>query len=351
MKKVLIVDDSPVLQQLMAHIIAMDPALEVAGIVNNGEEALEFVRKNKPDVITMDIHMPKMDGYETTRRIMEEFPTPIVIVTSSVGVKEMVYTFRLLEAGALAVIHRPPFFDNKNYKIEVHQLVETIKLMSEVKVVGRKNVFKRALILPQVQPVQKGTNRIELIAIGASTGGPQVLQTLLSRLPHNLPVPVLIVQHIAKGFLEGFVDWMSGAILLKVQIGAQGEKLLPGHCYIAPDNCNMGVSKDLKIILDYNGSAGGHRPSVAHLFHSVALAFGPRSAGVLLSGMGKDGAMELKEMKDRGALTIIQDEASCIVFGMPGEAKKLGAETYALPPEQIADSLSALFNKVNGGGK
>jgi two-component system chemotaxis response regulator CheB len=192
------------------------------------------------------------------------------------------------------------------------------------------------------------TGGIQLIAIGASTGGPQVLQKILSRFPRDLSVPVLIVQHIAIGFVEGFADWLGGSVLLPIHVAVQGEKLLPGHCYIAPDKYHMGVGHNLKIILDNTESKNCPQPSVAYLFHSVTEVLGSHAIGVLLTGMGRDGAAELKEMKNKGAITFVQNEESSVVFGMPGEAVKLDAATYVLSPEEIADSLSALVNKANG---
>jgi len=348
MIKVLIVDDSVVVQEFLRHILVSDPAIEVVGIANNGEEAIELVGQKKPDVITMDIHMPKMDGFETTRQIMETQPTPIVIVSALSRVKEAAYTFRLLEAGALTVVLRPPAFDTPGNKAAAEELILTVKLMSEVKVVRRciSPKCRNSMAAPVKTP--KAVSGIQLIAIGASAGGPQALQRLLSRLPREFPVPVLIVQHIATGFVEGFADWLGGSILLPVHLAVRGEKPLPGHCYLAPDNFHMGLGADLNIVLSSEEPQNGSQPSVAYLFHSVAGVLGPHAVGVLLTGMGRDGASELKEMKDKGAVTFVQNEESCVVFGMPGEAVKLDAATYMLSPEEIADSLTALVKKTNG---
>ena len=349
MIKVLIVEDSVVAQEFLKHILTSDPAIQVVGIANNGEEAIELVRQKKPDVITMDIYMPKMDGFETTRRIMETLPTPIVIVSGIGRIKEAAYTFKLLEAGALTVVLRPPAFDNPGNKAAVDELIATVKLMSEVKVVRRERSLKSRDMKAEIIKTTEAVGGIALIAIGASAGGPQALQKLLSRLPRDLSVPVLIVQHIAAGFVEGFADWLGGSILLPVHIAARGEKPLPGHCYIAPDNFHMGVGHDLRIVLSSNEPKNGSQPSVAYLFHSVADVLGPHAVGVLLTGMGRDGAIELKEMKDKGAATFAQNKESSVVFGMPGEAVKLDAATYILSPEEIADNLAALVKKTDGG--
>jgi two-component system chemotaxis response regulator CheB len=347
MIKVLIVDDSKVIQEFLAHLLSSDPDIQVVGFANSGIEAIELVKKKKPDIITMDIHMPGMDGYEATRTIMETYPTPIVIVSGSSNKKEVSNTFRLLEAGALAVVIRPPGFENPKFAASRKELIQTVKLMSEVKVVrlfprSRKEQIKP---LKLVQTFENDLKRIQIIAIGASTGGPMALQIILSGLPGDLPVPVLIVQHIAKGFVKGFNEWLSATSGIKLKIAEDGEHLLPGIGYIAPDNFHMGISRGDKIILSDQPPENGLKPSVSCLFRSVAQSFGPNALGVLLTGMGKDGADELKAMKDKGAFTLVQNKESCVVFGMPGEALSIGAADQALSPEKIAEILAKSGSK------
>jgi two-component system, chemotaxis family, protein-glutamate methylesterase/glutaminase len=342
MIKVLIVDDSKVIQEFLAHLLSSDPDIQVVGIANSGYDAIELVRIRKPDVITMDIHMPGMDGYETTRAIMESVPTPIVIVSGSIKIKEVAHTFRSLEAGALAVVLRPPGFEHPQFTTSRKELIQMVKLMSEVKVIRlfprtRKEQIKTIQL---VQSFENDMKRIRVIAIGASTGGPLALQMILSRLPVDLPVPVLIVQHIAKGFVKGFLEWLSASSGIKLKIAEDGEHLLPGTGYIAPDNYHLGIGKGNRISFSDQPPENGLKPSVSFLFRSVAHSFGPNAAGVLLTGMGKDGAAELKAMKDRGALTLVQNEESSVVFGMPGEALRIGAADQALSPEAIAEILA-----------
>jgi two-component system chemotaxis response regulator CheB len=342
MIRTLIVDDSKVIQEFLAHLLSSDPDIQVVGVANSGLEAIELTKIKKPDVITMDIHMPGMDGYEATRTIMETLPTPIVIVSGSLKIKEVANTFRYLEAGALAVVLRPPGFGHPQFATSRKELIQTVKLMSEVKVVrlfprSRKEPVKHFGI---VQTFEKDIKRIQVIAVGASTGGPMALQIILSRLPVDLPIPVLIVQHIAKGFLKGFLEWLSATSGIKLKIGEDGETILPGFGYIAPDNFHMGISRGSKIKLSNQPSENGLRPSVSYLFRSVAQTFGPNALGVLLTGMGKDGADELKTMKDKGALTLVQNEESSVVFGMPGEALRIGAADNALSLERIAEIMA-----------
>jgi two-component system chemotaxis response regulator CheB len=348
MIKVLIVEDSPVAQEFLVYILTSDPAIQVVGIANNGVEALEAVTQKRPDVITMDIHMPMMDGFEATRRIMETRPTPIVMVSGSIGAKEVAATFRAVEAGALAVVLRPPGIDRQEFEAAARELIQTVKLMSEVKVVRR---FPRLASAPALPPaakveVQKAVAGIQAIAIGTSTGGPPVLREILSGLPRDLPVPVFIVQHIAPGFVGGLAEWLAGASRFPVRVPSHGEHPAPGQGYIAPDGCHMGIGSGPRIVLSGDAPENGLRPSVAYLFRSVARVFGPRAVGVLLTGMGRDGARELKAMKDMGAITIAQDEESSVVHGMPGEAIRLDAATYVLPPEGIAAVLAASVTSV-----
>ena len=349
MIKVLIVEDSPVAQEFLVHVLTSDPAIQVVGVVNDGADVLMAIQEKHPDVVTMDIHMPKVDGYEATRIIMENAPTPTVIVSASTSATEAAATFRALEAGALAVVFRPPGIGHPAHEAAARELIQTVKLMSEIKVV-RRFAHPTKTRTPPALPVPAPTfaRDIQVIAIGASTGGPPVLNTILSLLPRDLPVPVLIVQHIAPGFVVGFVEWLAGAAHFPMHIAAHGQPALPGHGYVAPDGYHMGVAPGPRIVLSQQAPENGLRPAVAYLFRSVAQVMGARAIGVLLTGMGRDGAEELKVMKDRGALTIAQDEASSIVHGMPGVAIQLGAATYVLPPESIAAMLAGLVEKVNG---
>ncbi|MGO8694348.1 MAG: chemotaxis-specific protein-glutamate methyltransferase CheB [Rectinemataceae bacterium] len=349
MIRVLVVEDSPVVQEFLTYILDSDPDIRVVGVAPNGMEALDCVEMLRPDVITMDIHMPIMDGFEVTRRIMETVPTPIVIVSGSTGATELASTFRALEAGALAVISRPPGLNHTAFDEGSKELILTVKLMSEIKVVRRFARKKPAqTAAPAVPAREPGTaSGIRIIAIGASTGGPPVLKEILSGLSKNFSLPVLIVQHIAAGFVKGFSEWLAGASGFPVHIASNGEVPLPGHGYLAPDDFHLGLAGGPRIVLsDDSPERSGLRPSVAHLFRSVARVLGPQAVGVLLTGMGRDGAEEMKMMRDRGAITIAQDEESSVVHGMPGEAIRLDAATYVLPPKGIAAMLSSLSEKA-----
>ncbi len=343
MIKVLVVEDSPVVREFLVHVLSSDPEIQVIGTAKNGKEAIDAVRNKKPDIITMDIHMPEMDGFEATRRIMETQPVPIVIVSGSSSAGEVAMSFKAVEAGALAVIARPKGIGHPDYEATAKELIQTVKLMSEVKVVRRWPRLKTEAPPPTLGvEIRKALPAIQVVAIGASTGGPIALQTILSGLPRDFSVPVLIVQHISAGFVEGFAHWLGQSSGFPVHIASEGEYLLPGHAYVAPEGFHMMVKARNLIALSTAEPKDGLRPSVSYLFKSVAQVFGQNAIGVLLTGMGKDGAQELKLMKENGALTIAQDEASSVVHGMPGEAIKISAATYVLPPESIAALLATL---------
>jgi len=345
--RVLIVDDSRVVQQFMLHIFSYDSDIEVVGLAGTGEEAIKLALEKKPDVITMEISMPDMDGEEATRLIMERIPTPIVIVSGILQPDDIVNSFKLFESGALAIVPRPPWMEDPDFIEARKNLIQTVKLMSEVEVVRRfpkqsKERVKSVHIKPKGHIDVKS---IQLIAIGASTGGPAALKTILSNIPEDLPVPVVIVQHIAKGFVKGLRDWLSGTAVLPLHIASDGEVLKPGNVYIAPDDYQTGIVAGPGIALSKSAMENDPVPSIDYLFRSVSEVLGKNAMGVLLTGMGKDGAKELKGMKKKGAITIVQNEASCVVFGMPGEAIKMGAADHVLAPEKIAELLTDLFKK------
>ena len=341
---VLVVEDSPVVQMLLQHLLDSDPRLHVIGTANNGQEAVDFVAGRKPDVILMDVHMPGMDGYEATRRIMETQPVPIVISSATMTTEEVGATFHALEAGAVAFIEKPVGLNTPGFDQMAQKLLQTVKLMAEVKVVKRWARGRSVLPRPAVE-LPRRAEAIEVVAIGASTGGPPVIQTILKGLRKDYPVPILVVQHIAAGFLGGMVDWLRQTTPLPVQLAVHGATALPGNVYLAPDGFHMGFLPGGRILLSKDHPENGSRPAVSFLFRSVANVCAARAVGVLLTGMGRDGADELKLLKDKGAVTIAQNAETSIVHGMPGEAIRLGAAVHTLPPEQIAATLVTLVTR------
>lgn len=347
MIRVLVVEDSPTVRELLLQILASDPAIEVAGTAETGEEALDAVERTRPDIVTMDVHMPKMNGFDATRRIMETRPTPIIIVSGTGDATDTTKAFRAIESGALAILRKPCGLGHPEHDQSSADLLRTVKLMSEVKVVRRWPRFRSVEVLPVAQASNEFQllpthSQIRLVAIGASTGGPPVLQTILADLSKDFPVPILIVQHIAPGFTQGLVDWLAQSSSLPIHVPIDGQLALPGCVYVAPDGSHMAISADSRMQLSADDPENGLRPSVSYLFRSVAKSYGPSAVGVLLTGMGRDGASELKMMKEQGAVTIAQDRDSSVVHGMPGEAIRLGGACYVLPPKKIRAALASL---------
>lgn len=346
--EVLIVEDSPAMRELLVHIFSQDAQFHVMGTAVDGQQAVEMVKANKPDVITMDLHMPRMNGIEAVRLIMESVPTPIVIVSGSSEPAEVAQTFRALEAGALALVEKPVGPKHPRTREIADKLRQTVKLMSEVRVVRRwpKRTAPSARINTSIADKTKA--QVQLIVIGASTGGPLVLQTILKGLAGKLTVPVLIVQHMADSFTQGFADWLAQSTRMPVTVANDGEVLKAGQIYIAPERRHTEVRAGLYVRLCDKPPYNGHKPSVSPLFRSAAEEFGANAIGVLLSGMGRDGAEELKLLRDAGALTIAQDLASSVVPGMPGEAIRLGAAVRISAPENIPAELLKKIPAING---
>ncbi|MCL4502429.1 MAG: chemotaxis-specific protein-glutamate methyltransferase CheB [Deltaproteobacteria bacterium] len=337
--KVLVVEDSPVVRDLISYILSNAAGLRVIATAATGEAAIETAARLKPDLITMDVNLPGIDGYEATRRIMETSPVPIIIVSASYDPKDLTKMFRMVEAGALTFLPTPLGIGHPGFQARAGELIRTVKLMSEIRVVRRWP--KRAATLPRVQ-VKRTPKTLEVVALGASTGGPLVLKKILAGLRPGFPAPVLIVQHMSPGFVTGLADWLRESTRFPVKVAQPRELILPGNAYVAPDGLHMGIDRSGQIDLYAGEPVSGLRPAVAPLFRSVAERYGPHAAAILLTGMGDDGAAEMAVIKKQGVITIAQDKESSVVHGMPGEAIKLGAADYILPPEKIAELLNTL---------
>ena len=346
MIKVLVVDDSAVARDWIIYLLNSQPDITVIGVAKDGREAITAVLQLAPDVVTMDVMMPNMDGLEAARTIMAQTPVPIAIVSGHWDPNERANTFRALEEGALACVSKPRGIGHPDYEKNVKELVETVCALSKLKNLRSWWRPGKPVSTPvQNAPARRTLPAVEVVAIGVSTGGPPVLKTILAGLPREFPVPILIVQHIARGFLTGMVDWLAAAVSVPIRIPSHGERALGGHVYLAPDDFHFGVESQgngVRMLLRDSEKENGVRPAASFLFRSVAKAFGKKAMAVLLTGMGKDGAEELRVLRERGALTIAQDKATSTVHGMPGEAIRLGAATYVLPPEKIAATLATL---------
>jgi two-component system chemotaxis response regulator CheB len=347
MIRVLIVDDSATVRALLRFILESDPEIQVIGMAPTGVEGVRQTLALKPDLITMDVYMPGLDGFEATRQIMEQRPTPIVIVSSGVEHSEMMVTFNAMQAGALEVIGKPAGVMHPNYPELSQQLITTVKLMSEVKVIRRyRSVMSPRPVVRSV-PAERP---LTLLAIGASTGGPAALNLLRKGLPVEFPLPVLVVQHMTVGFMGGLVSWLQLESRLQIKIGEDGERVRPGKVYFAPDDTHIQMIGHGILGLSQGAPVNHVRPSANVLFDSVARVYGGEAVGILLTGMGEDGASGLKAMHDRGSPTIAQDEATSAVYGMPKAAMELGAADQILPIGQIPGALLALLSSANKSG-
>ncbi len=319
MIRVLVVEDSPLMCEILTSMMNSDPKILVVAVANNGKEAVELVPRLKPDIITMDMDMPVMDGFEATKQIMAYYPTPILIVSSSVFRMGMERVFKAISHGALDVIDKSELEIVENKK-SGEALIAKIKFLTGVRVLDHPLVKlqnERAVI--DLKPFRKKVSD-KIVAIVASTGGPQALLKILQRFPEDFPCGIVIVQHITNGFLPGLVDWLNKECKIRVKIGEDSEEIRPGVAYIAPDNFHMKVEGDGKIGLLNEPSDCGHKPSGDVLLESVAKVYGMGSVGTILTGMGRDGVMGMKAIKQSHGKTIAQDEKSCVVFGMPNVA-------------------------------
>lgn len=338
MIRVLVAEDSATTRELLVHILKSDPEIQVVGEAKNGEEAVAMTRQLRPDVVTMDIRMPLMDGFEATKQIMVECPTPIVIVSASVDVREVEVSINALRVGALTVIAKPDGPGSLSFAELSRRFLATVKSMSQVKVVRHWVQKEPRLPSPAPRSAVSHHPRPQVVAIAASTGGPGALCQVLSELPGNFPVPVLVVQHIAQGFLAGFASWLNTNVSLKVKIAEAGEDPVARTIYLPPDDRHLGLAGS-KLAVSDAPPVGGFRPSASYLFETTARAFGAASLAVVLTGMGQDGVEGLRCVREAGGQVIAQDQASSVVYGMPGAAARAGVVDQVLPLKDIAAGI------------
>jgi two-component system chemotaxis response regulator CheB len=338
MIRVLIAEDSPTAREILVAVLSADPEIEVVGTARDGREVVEMTRTLKPDLVTMDIHMPELDGFEATKRIMIETPTPIIIITASLDVNDVRVSMEALRVGALALMDKPALGD-PDFEAATARMVSTVKAMAGVKVV--RHWAPRASTPQSYTPMpdRPPSGRVRLVAIAASTGGPAALARVFADLPGRFPVPIIVVQHITKGFVPGLVSWLNSTCPLQVKIAEEGEPLLASTVYIAPDDCHLGVDAGLKVRLNTGEAINGFRPSATYMFQSAAKALGPATVSVILTGMGQDGVQGLRAVHEVGGRIAAQDEASSVVFGMPGAAIAQGLADRVLPLSDIGDWL------------
>jgi len=339
--RVLVVDDSSTVRLMLCRMLETDSTIKVVGTASNGREAVEQVAMLKPDMVTMDVNMPVMDGLAAIEHIMAYNPLPILVVSSVVDKQNTSNAAKALGAGAVDVMSKPEPKSVDEFNDVAADLRAKIKLLSRVRVI----THPRARLLDHdpkthlevVKDNESGFKKI--VAIGSSTGGPQALQRILCSLPGDLNAGVVIVQHIARGFTDGLVEWLSNISKLDIKKGEDGQLIQPGEVLIAPDGIHMIVSSGGRINLVERHISGPHKPSADVLLESVADVYGSNAIGVILTGMGRDGAQGIKAIHDRGGHTIAQDENTSVIFSMAKEAIKLGGVEKVSPLTEISNII------------
>ena len=353
--RVLVVDDSLTARKHLVEVLRADPELEVAGEAADGKRAIELCRTLRPDVITLDMMLPLMSGVEVTEYVMAYSPTPILIVSSSTNRGELCKTYDALAAGAVDVFEKPNGNDPDG--VWERGLVSTVKIVSRIRVIthlrGKLGSSGRTPAEAASFDSCDSATRKSVIAIGGSTGGPAAIVEILRGLPPGFPIPILLVIHIGELFSAAFAEWLDGQSTLRVRYAKDGEALPvlgQGGVFMPPSGLHLVVQRG-KLRLTSDRERNSCRPSVDVLFESLAKEIGGETAACLLTGMGRDGAAGLLALRHAGALTIAQDEASSVVFGMPGAAIELGAVDRVLPLDQIAAALAAVAFETEPGRK
>ncbi|MDF2970088.1 MAG: chemotaxis response regulator protein-glutamate methylesterase [Microvirga sp.] len=340
--RVMVVEDSLVVRQLLVHIIASDPRLVVAAAVSSAEEALREIGRVRPDVISMDIRLPGMDGLEATRRIMAEHPTPIVVIASSIEDSSLKISMNALRAGALTVVEKPVGLSSDGYAAIASTICTQLYIMSQVPVVRQRSFVPwREAGAPRREP-EWSAMRPSIMGIAASTGGPPALAKVLGALPPDFPMPILLVQHMGAPFMEGFASWLNGLVSLEVRLAQDQEIPKPGQVYVAPGDRHLLLSSAGTLKLSAEPPLGNQRPSATMLFQSMAHSLGRRGLGVILTGMGEDGAQGLVELRQAGGYAVAEDESTAVVYGMPAAAARMGGVNVSLPLDLIAPRVLRL---------
>lgn len=340
--RVLLVEDSATARHMLANIIRSAPDMQLAGEAVDGKQAVQMVEQLSPDIVLMEAVLPGMSGLEATREIMNLFPTPIVVCSTSVESAEATLAFEAINAGALAVLPKPQGPGSPVYEARAKELLATLRSMAGVRVIRRWRTgmlpgLKRSDSAESERHLLNG--RPEIVAIAASTGGPQTLKEIFRFLPSSFNVPVVIIQHMSADFVLPMAQWLNTVSRLDVRVAQAGDKPLPGTIYFAPGYQHLQMTRDRRFELKDTPTGLRHIPSCDVFMTSVAQQYGACAVGIVLTGMGEDGARGLRAMYEAGAATIAQDEASCVVFGMPQEAIALGAARMILSPLEISNYL------------
>ncbi|HJV35291.1 chemotaxis-specific protein-glutamate methyltransferase CheB [Geomonas sp.] len=338
--RILIADDSLLVREVLCGIFQQYPDTCVVGSASNGQEAVELTLSLKPDLVILDLIMPVLDGLETLEEIMAIAPTPVLVLSGAVDESEVDRAFTAIKRGALDVMEKPELDAPGSLEEFAERLHEKVRLLSGIRVIRHPRRRTRYPLEERLEAAAGSTPNI--LAIGASTGGPKAVMSVLKSLPANFPGTVFVVQHIAAGFAAGFASWLDRECSIKVKLAEDGTRYVPGEALVAPDGCHMTVA-DGRVHLVDQAPVNCCRPSIDVFFNSLAQAPCDQVVSLLLSGMGKDGALGLLQIKERGGTTLVQDEESCAVFGMPKAAISLCAADQVLPLERMPDTISQLF--------
>lgn len=332
--RVVVADDSTTTRSLLVSLCERDPDITVVGEASDGAQAVQLTLRLRPSLVVMDIHMPVMDGLEATKQIMRDQPTPIIIVTASTSSGDVETGLNALRFGALTLLPKPVAPGTEGFDAAAERLTSMVKVLADVKVIRRRYT-------PSAPAAVNSRPTPRLIAVAASTGGPPSVCRFLQHLPADLPVPVVVVQHIVAGFLPGLVSWLRSEIAFHVTSPSNGEWLQPGTVYVAPDGQHLQVTPDLRVRLTDGDAVAGFRPSATVLFNSVATSLGADSIGVVLTGMGRDGLEGARAIRRAGGRILAQDEATSAVYGMPGVVVDAGLVHFSGPVEKLAADVAA----------
>lgn len=344
----LIVDDSPTFRLVLREILSVDPRIQIVAEAADGDEAIALARLHKPDVMTLDVHMPGRSGYDVIREVMHSAqPLPILVISAAADDASDQVTFQAISLGAMEVLGKPKAGDPVRMARDAETLRTAVRVVAGIRPITRFGAV--TLDKPHELELPLGSHRPpQCVGIAASTGGPAALEQILKGLPADFPVPILVVQHIAEGFTAGMVSWLSSSSALRVKLAEQGELLAAGTVYVAPDNHHLLTSMGRVRLSAESPRVRGFRPSATVLFTAMARDYGSAGVGLVLTGMGDDGAAGLKLMKDRGGFVLAQDEDSSVVWGMPRAAMEAGATLRALPLGQLAPALLRLTSRRAG---
>jgi len=342
MIRVVIVDDSAIFRTALAATLNQDPEVEVVGTAANGREGVELIQRLRPDVVTMDVNMPVMSGYEAVEEVMAACPTPILIVTASPGKQDREAVMKALALGALEVLPKPYVGRGAKENPALTELVSKVKALSKAHVIKHVAGSLKRRRQPLAQPPGATAQEWAVVAIASSTGGPAALARVLAELPEELPACLLVAQHMAHGFSSTFVDWLASVSHHEVVEATTGCRLRPGLTLIAPASRHLRVNaRGVPQILDLP-PVHGCKPSGDILLTSVAQAFRDRAIGVVLTGMGKDGTEGLQAIQENGGVTVAQDEATSVIYGMPRSAIEAGVVDRIVPIDAMAHTFAKL---------